>query len=102
MSLTFLIEAVVSSIKFPKAVVSTPGFEATSEIALALIKFKSSDFVKSNFLSAAEADELPKFPALVLTTSTTEFRAASNASFSFAPAPLKLKRMTLLLLLFAC
>ena len=53
---------------------------------LTFIKFKSSDFVKSNFFSAAVAELLFMFPAFVFTTSTTDLRATSKASFSLAPA----------------
>ena len=43
--------------------------------------------VKSRDLSAALASGSDSFAALVLTTSTTEFRAALNAFASLAPAP---------------
>ena len=65
----------------------TPTVEATFVMASVLIDAKSEAFVKSNFLSESLAVSSVSFAAFVLTTSTTEVNAASNAASWDAPAP---------------
>ena len=84
---TFFTAVDVSSARLLNAVVFTPAVEATFVIASVLIKAKSEASVKSNFLSASLAVVSLSFDAFVLTTSTTEVKAASNAASWEAPAP---------------
>ena len=56
-------------------------------MASALMRAKSAVLLKSSVLSVALASSSSRFSTFVLTTSTIEFNAASNASASLAPEP---------------
>ena len=68
-------------------VVSMPSSSEALVLTSVLISAKSEALVKSNSLSAAAAVGSSIFSALALTTSTTDPKAAVNASPSSAPAP---------------
>ena len=80
LAFTFFTAVDVSAARLLNAVVLTPAVDATSVMASVLINAKSAAFVKSNFLSASLAVASRNFEALVLTTSTIEFNAASKAA----------------------
>ena len=87
MAFTFSTAAAISSAIASKAVVFTPVVVRISVLAWVLIKARSTVSVRSRDLSAALAFGSVNFAAFVFTTSTTDFRAAENASTSLAPAP---------------
>ena len=87
LSFTFLIASVVSSARAFMVAASMPSSAAALEVASVLISAKSAAFVKSISLSAAAAFGSSIFSAFVFTTSTTEPKAAVNASPAPAPAP---------------
>ena len=87
LSFTFLMASVVSSASAFMVAASIPSSAAALEVASVLISARSAAFVKSIALSAATAFGSSIFSAFVLTTSTTEPKAAVKASPAPAPAP---------------